>query len=328
MKKEFKNIGFVYIHDFINQQDLTEPQKKLLSVIYGYTHKGKARFYGGNEYMADILCVSKRTAMKIANDLVRLNLITRIIHSTNSANRYIVNEISIKYMQECCRIEEFMCHNVLEEGNAKIIETLRNEKFCKPINMGVAKIAIQDKRIANNDTRIAEVATCIAEVAMSTYRDNNKDNNKDKRETEKVSPSLSSTNLEKKETQNIDVLFPVEEEKKKKEKESSAKEKEKRFMPADFKRILLEMGANEMHVDDWITARKAKRASQTRSALNRFLNECKKHNYPVSDAVKICAEKSWITFEYGWLGIAQEEAKENPHADYWANMIKKQKDKR
>lgn len=72
------------------------------------------------------------------------------------------------------------------------------------------------------------------------------------------------------------------------------------FGKPEFKKILLENGANEIHIDDWLKVREKKKAANTQTALTSFLNECQNNNFPVSEAVKICAEKSWQGFKYEW----------------------------
>lgn len=69
----------------------------------------------------------------------------------------------------------------------------------------------------------------------------------------------------------------------------------------NFKKSLLKLGAEEKHIDDWLKVRKLKKASNTETALDGFVNECNKHSYEINDAVKICAEKSWAGFKHDWL---------------------------
>lgn len=88
------------------------------------------------------------------------------------------------------------------------------------------------------------------------------------------------------------------------------KEKAVAFSKKDFKQVLLELGSDETHIDDWIKVREKKRAAQTQTALKKFVAECEKHNYPVASAVEKCAENSWSGFKYQWL-INQENQNQN-----------------
>lgn len=87
----------------------------------------------------------------------------------------------------------------------------------------------------------------------------------------------------------------------KKEKEKSCAKKEKGFSKEDFKNKLLELGTELNHVEDWIKVRVSKKATFTETALNAFLNECNKNNFPIAEAVKLCAERSWQGFKYQWI---------------------------
>ncbi|MDV3901210.1 hypothetical protein CMT89_08400 [Elizabethkingia anophelis] len=92
-----------------------------------------------------------------------------------------------------------------------------------------------------------------------------------------------------------------------KEKSSAKKESEKFFSKRDFKKRLIELGAEEIHIDDWFKVRDKKRASYTETALNGLVSECEKYSYPVKEAVKICAERSWQGFKYDWLDNKQTQ---------------------
>lgn len=87
----------------------------------------------------------------------------------------------------------------------------------------------------------------------------------------------------------------------KKEKEKSSAKKEKAFGKPEFRQALLDLGAASGHVDDWLKVRTGKRAVFTETALNAFTTECAKHNFPIPEAVRICAERSWQGFKYQWI---------------------------
>lgn len=86
----------------------------------------------------------------------------------------------------------------------------------------------------------------------------------------------------------------------KKEKKVAPK-KEKGFDKSDFRKALIEDGADPQHVDDWLKVRTAKRAVFTQTSLTQFLNECYENNFPVAKAVQVCAERSWQGFKFQWL---------------------------
>lgn len=75
----------------------------------------------------------------------------------------------------------------------------------------------------------------------------------------------------------------------------------KNFGKKEFRETLIERGAEPQHVEDWMKVRESKKAVFTKTAMNKFLNECDNNNFPVADAVKICAERSWQGFQYQWI---------------------------
>lgn len=84
---------------------------------------------------------------------------------------------------------------------------------------------------------------------------------------------------------------------KEKDKESAAVN----FTSSDFAKGLIDEGADPQEVADFIKVRKNKKASDTLTALKGFINECKKHNVDVKDAVGICVVRDWKGFRYDWL---------------------------
>lgn len=77
--------------------------------------------------------------------------------------------------------------------------------------------------------------------------------------------------------------------------------KNKVFNKKVFREKLISLGAKEQHVEDWLAVRAKGRSVFTKTAFDKFVNECTKNNFPVADAVKICAEKNWRGFEYQWI---------------------------
>lgn len=111
-------------------------------------------------------------------------------------------------------------------------------------------------------------------------------------------------------TTNVDIINNSENENSKnQELENSenekrkkvAQKKEKSFTKVQFKNALVELGADVGHIEDWFKVRISKRAQFTETALNAFIGECNKNNFPVADAVKLCAERSWQGFKYQWI---------------------------
>jgi len=87
-----------------------------------------------------------------------------------------------------------------------------------------------------------------------------------------------------------------------KEERGAGDEKpEKVFTEKDFPKILIDLGADKIHVKDWMKVRKNKKSTNSETALKKFVNECANHKYPVAKAVEKCAENSWAGFKHEWV---------------------------
>lgn len=56
---------------------------------------------------------------------------------------------------------------------------------------------------------------------------------------------------------------------------------------------------------EWFKVRKAKKLTNTETALNGFNTEVLKTGKPINEVLKICVEKSWGGFKAEWLGIGE-----------------------
>tara|TARA_R110000772_G_scaffold121246_1_gene227552 strand:- start:416 stop:1084 length:669 start_codon:yes stop_codon:yes gene_type:complete len=69
----------------------------------------------------------------------------------------------------------------------------------------------------------------------------------------------------------------------------------------NFRKSLIAFGFNEKLVDDWMKVRKTKKATNTETALNSFLNECKRSNLENDSILQLCIERDWKGFKNEWL---------------------------
>lgn len=84
------------------------------------------------------------------------------------------------------------------------------------------------------------------------------------------------------------------------------KRREKAHMPARaagfcFRTALLEVGATPELVADWLSVRKTKKASNTKTALNGFLAEVNKSGLTINQALEVCCSRSWMGFNADWV---------------------------
>lgn len=68
-------------------------------------------------------------------------------------------------------------------------------------------------------------------------------------------------------------------------------------------------GVNSVHWNDWLTHRKAKRATNTPTAWAKIEREAAKAGWSISQVVQRCAEKSWLGFESEWVANEAKDAK-------------------
>lgn len=77
-----------------------------------------------------------------------------------------------------------------------------------------------------------------------------------------------------------------------------------------FKTEVMNLGVPADLVADWLKVRKAKRAANTKTALDRFKSELDKSGWTAEQAVRRCCERSWVGFEAEWVkGEKQAETK-------------------
>ena len=90
----------------------------------------------------------------------------------------------------------------------------------------------------------------------------------------------------------------IREEKIREEKSKEDKIK-KRF---SFKDALLhEYYVEEKYIDDWLKVRKNKKAVNSETAFNGFMNQVLKSKLEANQVVKLCAENSWASFKAEWV---------------------------
>ena len=83
------------------------------------------------------------------------------------------------------------------------------------------------------------------------------------------------------------------------------KDKNKKHIGADagfcFKTELLKLGAKPELVSDWLAVRSAKKARNTKTALDGFVREVGKSGWAISDVLRMCCERNWQGFNADWV---------------------------
>jgi len=68
-----------------------------------------------------------------------------------------------------------------------------------------------------------------------------------------------------------------------------------------FKNELIGLGVEESIVDDWLTVRKKKRASNTETAFKGLINQIEKTSLSTNEAIKLCVENTWSGFKADYV---------------------------
>lgn len=69
----------------------------------------------------------------------------------------------------------------------------------------------------------------------------------------------------------------------------------------NFQKSLVALGADKNLVDEWIAVRKTKKATNTQTALKKFLHQVELSGYSLNEVLEKCVEKSWSGFEAEYL---------------------------
>ena len=89
------------------------------------------------------------------------------------------------------------------------------------------------------------------------------------------------------------------------EREKEVKKKEKSTRTFDFRKALIEYGADENLIDEWMKVRKAKKAVNTQTAYNGFIKQVQDSTINIDDILKLCVENSWKGFNRDWEQVNQ-----------------------
>lgn len=83
-----------------------------------------------------------------------------------------------------------------------------------------------------------------------------------------------------------------------------------------FKTELLNIGVAAELVADWLAVRKTKKATNTKTALDKFNREVAKSGWTHEQAIRHCVERNWQGFEADWVkDIKTEQQASTPQID-------------
>ncbi|BAQ84122.1 hypothetical protein [uncultured Mediterranean phage uvMED] len=69
----------------------------------------------------------------------------------------------------------------------------------------------------------------------------------------------------------------------------------------NFKKSFLDLGVEENILNDWLTVRVKKKASNTETSFKKIKKEIEKSNLTANESIRMSAENSWIGFNHNWI---------------------------
>lgn len=266
----------------------------------------KNKFYFSHDGGArnDDKIIAVRMKHKAEGYAVYFMILEKLLESSNymSVKDYNVLAFDFRVSSNVVKsiIEDFGLFEFSEDG--KFFYSTKFNDRMKPLDKLRELRSEAGKKSAEKRANQQKVNTCSTSVEQNSNKseillteNSTKDKRIDNNTTNVDIINIYSENSNFENSENSDLKNS------KKEKEKSCAKKEKGFSKEDFKHKLLELGAELNHVEDWIKVRVSKKATFTQTALNAFLNECNKNNFPIAEAVKLCAERSWQGFKYQWI---------------------------
>lgn len=76
--------------------------------------------------------------------------------------------------------------------------------------------------------------------------------------------------------------------------------------------MLKKAGVDEQLADDFLKARKAKKAPLTKTVLDGIEREAEAAGISVAEAVRICVERNWQGFKAEWLTNSKTSSSNQP----------------
>lgn len=79
------------------------------------------------------------------------------------------------------------------------------------------------------------------------------------------------------------------------------KKETKKVSNFDFRKKLIEYGFEKKLVDDWLSVRKTKKATNTETAFNAFISEIESVPCNINEMLQISVTQSWSGFKHKWV---------------------------
>jgi len=90
----------------------------------------------------------------------------------------------------------------------------------------------------------------------------------------------------------------------------------------NFKNELLALGVDKDILEDWLTVRKKKKASNTKTALKGLITEITKSGLMINDAIEYAVKNSWSGFKATWYFNDNQQTGPKQYSEQTAQNIK------
>lgn len=75
-----------------------------------------------------------------------------------------------------------------------------------------------------------------------------------------------------------------------------------------FLGALLNYGFDRNLVEDWLKVRKTKKATNTETAFNKFIDEIEKRDCNINEILEVCVVKNWSGFQWSWYDNLKQQS--------------------
>jgi Uri superfamily endonuclease len=107
-----------------------------------------------------------------------------------------------------------------------------------------------------------------------------------------IERNASETQTQRKSNAGETQVTPIKEEEKKEEEEKDIK--------FNFKKALIDLGIDKRLATEWLSVRKNKSLTNSKTAFEDFTDEVKKSGASPNDVLRLCIVKSWGGFKANW----------------------------
>ena len=162
------------------------------------------------------------------------------------------------------------------------------DKLSSETSLSVSKIRTAIKKLISTNeiaSKSHSQHTVFTMINYDMYQDDDKQNNKPVTNESQMNDKQIATNKNDKNVNN---------------EKNDKKDIVAKAPKFDFKNELLLLGVDKQVLEDWLTVRKNRKASNTKTAFNGLIKEVEKSGLTIGEAIEVSAQNSWIGFKAQW----------------------------